>query len=381
MSAEKRGEAGRDVCRQKAKDTSKGNIYVSPEKIKTKVDDKVATKHKQSRMKDGDIHEKDTQIRADDKSRDPAVSTSEAAHREQRLSSTTSEGTIGSDTDKILTDPTDSATQDDSNSADTQSDDGEDLTKKCDDSDSSECKETEICDSDLTDGSCVSRPASLSLPKPIQYYERHKRRTRSEPQSTDDPPTGSSDVSFGSTSLKGMYMRTGEMVEFVADNLEHKIRSSRDSSSMGSRTSSMQSISSFTSASTSMTTSLSGISRSPSSLLQQSPEDIPPIDPLMLIELEMQAKSVASKVDLMMGNIRCNLHKMSAISVGCLDAYKHSVDCTCDSVDASIKSMYTLIARCEELGKTMTPIYLLAEQVKEIKRLVGLFETQMEVKS
>ena len=29
--------------------------------------------------------------------------------------------------------------------------------------------------------------------------------------------------------------------------------------------------------------------------------------------------------------------QMSAITVGCLDAYKKSVDTTCDSVDSSIK--------------------------------------------
>ena len=35
---------------------------------------------------------------------------------------------------------------------------------------------------------------------------------------------------------------------------------------------------------------------------------------------------------------------MSAISVGCEEAYKTSVDVTCDSVDASIKvSSYTYI--------------------------------------
>lgn len=34
--------------------------------------------------------------------------------------------------------------------------------------------------------------------------------------------------------------------------------------------------------------------------------------------------------------------QMSAITVGCLDAYKKSVDTTCDSVDSSIKVKVTL---------------------------------------
>lgn len=36
---------------------------------------------------------------------------------------------------------------------------------------------------------------------------------------------------------------------------------------------------------------------------------------------------------------------------------------TCDAVDHNIKSMYQLMAKCEELSKSMGPIYKLAEQM------------------
>ena len=52
------------------------------------------------------------------------------------------------------------------------------------------------------------------------------------------------------------------------------------------------------------------MSQSPSSVCQQSPDDIPPIDASAVIELENHAARVADSLDLMMGNIRNNLHKV-----------------------------------------------------------------------
>ncbi|XP_064604440.1 BLOC-1-related complex subunit 6-like isoform X2 [Liolophura sinensis] len=241
--------------------------------------------------------------------------------------------------------------------------------------------------SSLESGS-QNRPHSLSLPKPLQYYERHRHKGLKagipDDTSSDDQISVDSDISSLGSSLQGMIMRKGDMIEFVADNLQEKIRGSRDSSSMGSRTSSMRSISSVNSISSytsSLATSVSGMSRSPSSLVQQSPDAIPPIDPQAMQDLESQARVVADRVDLMMGNLKANLFKMSAITVGTLDAYKHSVESTCEAVDASIKAMYALMAKCEELSTTVKPVYQLADQIKEIKRLLDLFEGQLDTKT
>ncbi|KAH9490638.1 BLOC-1- complex subunit 6 [Bulinus truncatus] len=179
---------------------------------------------------------------------------------------------------------------------------------------------------------------------------------------------------------QGTITRKGDMIQFVADNLQEKIKQSSpmsyaDNDSSSSRRSSVHSFSSSTSFATS-----SGMSRSPSSQFRQSPDDIPPIDATAVIELENHAHKVADNLDLMMGNIRNNLHKMSAITIGCQDAYKRSVDITCDSVDASIKSMYALMAKCEELTAVMGPVEQLALQIKEIKRILDLFEAQLSEK-
>lgn len=254
------------------------------------------------------------------------------------------------------------------------------------------------------------RPESLSLPRPLQHFERN--RSSSEPQqdqgraqavraeaSGGHQRTRSEaidihtvrvrgDLSYGddimSRSLPhGTLTRKGVLVEFVADDLTEKIKrsspmSGADSSSMGSRRSSQRSLASTSSATSAATSS--GVSRSPSSLLTQSPDAAPPIDPSAIMDLEIAARRVADNVDHMMGNLRSNLHKMSAITVGCSEAYKTSVDITCESVDSSIKSMYALMAKCEELSTTMAPVYQIGNQIKEIKRLLDRFEAQLSEK-
>lgn len=244
------------------------------------------------------------------------------------------------------------------------------------------------------------RPESLSLPKPIQTIEKEHNKFHSVnknhmvdrndlsqkiSQPIDIQELGAhfiNETSSLSSSLPhGTIMRKGDMIQFVADDLQEKIKQSSpmsyvaDTVSTNSRRSSVRSIASFSS-STSFATS-SGVSRSPSSQFQQSPDDIPPIDAAAVKELEDHACRVADNLDLMMGNIRNNLHKMSAITIGCQDAYKRSVDITCDSVDASIKSMYALMAKCEELSASMGPVEQIATQIKEIKRILDLFESQL----
>ena len=54
-------------------------------------------------------------------------------------------------------------------------------------------------------------------------------------------------------------------------------------------------------------------SRSPS-LLTQSPEDIPPIDPRAVLELEMNARRVAENLDVMMANLKGSLNKVAHLN-------------------------------------------------------------------
>ncbi|KAK2152452.1 hypothetical protein LSH36_328g02008 [Paralvinella palmiformis] len=257
------------------------------------------------------------------------------------------------------------------------------------------------------DGGLMDRPDSLSLPRPMPYYE--KRRLMKK----DSSASSLSEFSSRSSSMdalieaamstplqsQGMVTTEGDMVAFVASGLEHMIRMSspmsRNTDSGNLTPRSMTSISSSASGwSTSSASgwSYSGLSRlapqdkqqrslsellgSPS-VLTQSPDDVPPVDPRALMDLEMHARNVANSLDNMMSTLKKNIYKMSAITCDCIGAYKEGIDNTCDAVDGSIKSMYALMAKCEELSKRMQPLYKLQKEIQEIKRLLGLFEAQM----
>ncbi|XP_069793046.1 BLOC-1-related complex subunit 6 isoform X2 [Narcine bancroftii] len=97
--------------------------------------------------------------------------------------------------------------------------------------------------------------------------------------------------------------------------------------------------------------------------------------PGVLQDLEREAKEVAEKVDQMMRSLNSMIQNMTALSVGYIQTYRDSVDSLGESVDMSIKGMYTLMARCEELDRSMQPILVLSKQIREVKRTLEMFET------
>ncbi|XP_064633024.1 uncharacterized protein LOC135491225 [Lineus longissimus] len=236
------------------------------------------------------------------------------------------------------------------------------------------------------EGYNANRPESLVLPRPLQFYERQKLSEFSDSFSN---VSGDSEISLENLDNviqavtenplheQGLILKEGGMMAFVAEDLNELVKMSSPMS-RGSRTPSSRSVSSVSSVTSSYcSTSVSGMSRSSSLPLHPSPDDIPPIDPHAVKDIETHAKRVADNLDLMMGNLKNNLHKMSNITRGCCSVYKEGIDSTCDSVDAGIKSMYALMAKCEEVSHGMKPIHQLADQIKEIKRLLDLFEGQL----
>ncbi|KAJ8878916.1 hypothetical protein PR048_019519 [Dryococelus australis] len=166
---------------------------------------------------------------------------------------------------------------------------------------------------------------------------------------------------FQDLNLEGTVTKDGDMVLFVAEDLESKIKLSspvmkKDSPSFpGSRTS------------------------TPCLYRQALMPQLPPIDPGVLNDLEAEVKKVATSVDTLTENLAGILRSVSALTVDCLEIYRDAVCKTCDAVDSNIKSMYQLMAKCEELSKSMKPIYKLSELLKGIKRLLDLFENAVNV--
>ncbi|XP_048065934.1 BLOC-1 related complex subunit 6 isoform X3 [Megalobrama amblycephala] len=155
--------------------------------------------------------------------------------------------------------------------------------------------------------------------------------------------------------LEGTVSHDGDLTHFIAKNLEQKIKmSSRPSLDTDSDCS-------------------GPVVRGRSSLRR--PADIPPIDPSVLVDLHKHTQDVAQSVELMLRSLSGTIQNMTALSVGYIQTYRDSVDSLGESVDMSIKGMYTLMARCEELDRSMQPIHTLAAQIRDIKRTLDALET------
>ena len=69
------------------------------------------------------------------------------------------------------------------------------------------------------------------------------------------------------------------------------------------------------------------------------------------------------------------LQSASALTVETLETYRDGVCKTCDEVDTNIKLMYQLMAKVEELNKSMAPAYKIGDQVKELRKLVEVYDS------
>ncbi|XP_034991169.1 BLOC-1-related complex subunit 6-like [Zootoca vivipara] len=155
--------------------------------------------------------------------------------------------------------------------------------------------------------------------------------------------------------LEGTVSHDGDLTHFVANNLQMKIKMSSRGSLDDTEPTSSSSVSSQLS-------------------VRGKTADIPPIDPQVIRDLERLTRDVAQKVDQMLRALNSAIQNMTALSVGYIQTYRDAVDSLGESVDMSIKGMYTLMARCEELDRSMQPVHTLAKQIREIKRTLEIFE-------
>ncbi|XP_004462483.1 BLOC-1-related complex subunit 6 [Dasypus novemcinctus] len=149
--------------------------------------------------------------------------------------------------------------------------------------------------------------------------------------------------------LEGTVSRHGDLTHFVANNLQLKIR-------------------------------LSGAPQpSPPAPAPPCPASaptpaIPPIDPDVLRDLERLSRELGDRVDRLLRGLGGAVQELTALSVGCIQTYRDAVDSLGEAVDMSIKGMYTLLARCEELERALQPVQGLARQVRDIRRTLEVLE-------
>merc|ERR1712227_890765 len=93
---------------------------------------------------------------------------------------------------------------------------------------------------------------------------------------------------------------------------------------------------------------------------------IPPIDPTIISELEEQAKTGSKSVEKMVKYLGNELSKVTTITEETVNTYDVAVQHVHSEVETNIRSMYALMAKCEELDEKMKPVTELAKQVQEI---------------
>ncbi|XP_005299767.2 BLOC-1-related complex subunit 6-like [Chrysemys picta bellii] len=133
--------------------------------------------------------------------------------------------------------------------------------------------------------------------------------------------------------LEGSVRREGLLTHFVASNLQRKIQRSAPAASA-----------------------------------------IPPVDPAALRDLVALAGQVAAQVDELLRSVHCGLQALTALSVGCIQTYRDGVESLGEAVDTSIRAMYTLVARCEELDLAMQPVPALARRIRDMKGMLERLE-------
>ncbi|XP_076256350.1 BLOC-1 related complex subunit 6 [Rhynchophorus ferrugineus] len=149
--------------------------------------------------------------------------------------------------------------------------------------------------------------------------------------------------------LDGTVRVEGNMTHFVAEDLETKIK---------------------------LSSPISKKNDTPNTLYRQllDPQG-GQIDMAFINDLECEAQRMATSVDSLIENLSGILHSISSITADNVDVYKNAVSKMSDAMDGNIKSMYTMMAKTEEVTQNMKGVEAQAAKIKNIKKLVDLFES------
>lgn len=161
------------------------------------------------------------------------------------------------------------------------------------------------------------------------------------------------------SNLEGTFHREGNMTHYVTDNLEYKIKLSSPVSKKSDTTNSSK-------------------SSTPMSLHRRNvfPQvGLPNLG--LLQDLEYEAQSLATFIDSLTENLCEILQSISSLTAQNVDVYKDAVTKMSEAMDSNIKSMYTMMAKAEEVSKTMKNVQGYSQRIKDIRRLVDLFESYL----
>ncbi|CAH8842071.1 unnamed protein product [Trichobilharzia szidati] len=101
----------------------------------------------------------------------------------------------------------------------------------------------------------------------------------------------------------------------------------------------------------------------------------------ILPKLEKDAEAVVRRIDVLLASLKSSLSQMSSLTLDCTNVFSDSVDYTCETISTCIKSTYVLMAKCEELSKSMSQLEPLKKEIESIKRTLSKFEEALYTSS
>ncbi|KAI5638471.1 BLOC-1-related complex sub-unit 6 domain-containing protein [Phthorimaea operculella] len=239
----------------------------------------------------------------------------------------------------------------------------ESISPSADDKDPAENLNRPQGDVDLDEEISARMTASYSE---ISFHSDHgtsgEETSRPGPSRPYDLPSENRKQEKLPLDMDGHVRYEGDMTHYVADDLEFKIKISSPITKRGETPV-------FGSNNASRSSTPSG------KLYRQilAPQ-IGQIDITVLNDLEYEAQKIAQSVDNLIENLSSILHSNSSLTAENMEVYKDAVGKTCDAMDNNIKSMYTILAKGEEVSQAMVPVQAQAARIAEIKRLLQLFE-------
>ena len=93
-----------------------------------------------------------------------------------------------------------------------------------------------------------------------------------------------------------------------------------------------------------------------------------------LQQIETAALNLRSSIDQVIENINTSTHRITGLTVGCINSYETCLNSAAEVVDSNIKSMYQLMAQVEELNRSMHSIVDVKKEVAQVKQMLDLFE-------
>ena len=111
------------------------------------------------------------------------------------------------------------------------------------------------------------------------------------------------------------------------------------------------------------------------------PKDFYQPDVMLLDDIETEAELIAKSLNIMIKNINDFVQHVTKLTANSAQSYQTYLCTACDSVDANIKKMYQIMAKCEELTNQMQPIKQLQIDIEKVNKLLDLFDKELDIKT